>query len=84
MGYPQLICIKCMLMLKYEKNKITPEIWVLYPKIAEMTEIKPFESNDKVKINIFFVDLNMDINTDINKDNNRFVDKLYNKILEKN
>lgn len=69
---------------KYEKNKITPEIWVLYPKIAEMTEIKPFESNDKVKINIFFVDLNMDINTDINKDNNRFVDKLYNKILEKN
>lgn len=42
---------------KYEENAIVPEIYVIYPKTKDMIEIKYFESNDGVKVNIFFIDL---------------------------
>ena len=42
---------------KYEENGITPEIYVIYPKTKDMIETKYFESNDGVKVNIFFIDL---------------------------
>ena len=42
---------------KYEENGIIPEIYVIYPKTKDMIETKYFESNDGVKVNIFFIDL---------------------------
>ena len=42
---------------KYEENGIVPEIYVIYPKTKDMIETKYFESNDGVKVNIFFIDL---------------------------
>ena len=42
---------------KYEENGIIPEVYVIYPKTDVMKESKYFESNDGVKVNIFFIDL---------------------------
>ena len=42
---------------KYEKVGIIPEVYVIYPKTKDMIETKYFESNDGVKVNIFFIDL---------------------------
>ena len=42
---------------KYEENGIIPEIYVIYPKTKDMIETKYFESNDGVKVNIFFIDI---------------------------
>lgn len=42
---------------KYEENGIISEIYVIYPKTKDMIETKYFESNDGVKVNIFFIDL---------------------------
>ena len=42
---------------KYEENGIIPEVYVIYPKTEDMKVTKCFESNDRVKVNIFFIDL---------------------------
>ena len=42
---------------KYEENRIIPEVYVIYPKTKDMAEVRYFESDDGVKVNIFFIDL---------------------------
>lgn len=46
-------------MYAYSKKYKTPEIWLLYPKNEEMKGLDDisFESDDSVKVNIFFVDV---------------------------
>ena len=58
MEFLQWICIKCMPMQKkYEENGIIPEVYIIYPKTKDMSEVRYFESDDGIKVNIFFIDL---------------------------
>ena len=43
--------------MKYAKNNVIPEIWLLYPMTNEMKNSFMFESNDGVKVNVFFVNI---------------------------
>jgi 5-methylcytosine-specific restriction enzyme subunit McrC len=46
-------------MYAYAKKYQTSEIWLLYPITDEMRHHEPiiFESNDNVKVQIYFIDL---------------------------
>ena len=43
--------------MKYAKNNVIPEIWLLYPMTNEMKNSFMFESNDGVKVHVFFVNI---------------------------